>query len=317
MFRGAYNGGLCRIWRRVGLYVTVRVYVFPHHDADAVLSLPTDRRISSRAAIGPEANLIPSKASWNSGGRDGRCFVQTANSEFSPVPSRNRLGRRRSGRRRRREGVGTRREEHGGPSLHGREFCTASAYRNLRREHRSGRRPQDTSLSPAPLASARSPVAAPPPPCSSSALLSCFASSLLLPFAITDIVLLTRFPLSFFLPESGPNWRRPRVHCALPPSSYSWEALMLDDDIHATYDFPVILKISSYSSAWIFFVNHFSRENKNNIILQTRAFVSTISLVKISSYSIFVIIYWMLDITIFYKKAKDKYYLLLWMRFFP
>lgn len=39
-------------------------------------------------------------------------------------------------------------KDHGGP--YGREFCTASAYRNLRREHRSGRRPQDNPLLPSP-----------------------------------------------------------------------------------------------------------------------------------------------------------------------
>lgn len=39
-------------------------------------------------------------------------------------------------------------EVHGDP--YGREFCTASAYRNLRREHRSGRRPQDNPSIPFP-----------------------------------------------------------------------------------------------------------------------------------------------------------------------
>lgn len=107
-----------------------------------------------------------------------------------------------------------------------------------------------TPLSPAPPASARSPVAAPPPPCSSSALLSRFTSSLLLPFTITDIVLLTRFPLSFFFSPKVDQTGGGRA--SIVPyrrSSYSWEALTLDDDIHAIYDFPVILKIPSYSSA--------------------------------------------------------------------
>jgi len=107
------------------------------------------------------------------------------------------------------------RRTRGSFSPHSREFCTASAYRNLRREHRSGRRPQDTSLSRTPR------VGSLPRRRTTTVLflfhppLVCFASPLLLPFAITDIVLLTRFPFSFFLPESGPNWWRPGVHCVL------------------------------------------------------------------------------------------------------
>lgn len=63
-------------------------------------------------------------------------------------------------------------------------------------------------------------VAAPPPPCSSSALLSRFASSLLLPFAITDVALsslVSRF--LFFSPKVDQTGGGRAVHCALPPYS--------------------------------------------------------------------------------------------------
>lgn len=171
-------------------------YVFPHHDA-VVLSLPTDRRISSRAVIGPEANLIPSKAGWNSGGRGGRCFVQAARlGILSPVPCRNRQGRR-SRRRRRREGL-ARGEKNTGVLLSAqpgilhslrlqepqtRASIWASASRHLSLPHPSRR-----------LASL---VAAPPPPCSSSALLSCFAS--LLSFSLSPLRTLCPSLVSRFL----------------------------------------------------------------------------------------------------------------------
>lgn len=45
-------------WQRVGLYVTVRVCISASRCRRPVAT----GRISSRAAIGPEANLIPSKA---------------------------------------------------------------------------------------------------------------------------------------------------------------------------------------------------------------------------------------------------------------
>lgn len=106
---------------------------------------------------------------------------------------------------------GTRREEHGGPILGGREFCTASAYRSLRREHRSGRRPQDTSLSlpRTPRSSSfPSPAVAPPSPLFlfRSLFLSFLTFRLLslrpLPFAhYGHCAPLSRFPLSFFLPK--------------------------------------------------------------------------------------------------------------------
>jgi len=111
------------------------------------------------------------------------------------------------------------------PSPRGREFCTASAYRNLRREHRSGRRPQDTSLPSAraprggprhrattalflfrSLLSARasSPRSSVPPSFPSPSRASCCSPRFL-----------------FFLPGKWTKLSRPRVHCALP---CSWEA---------------------------------------------------------------------------------------------
>ncbi|EGI66209.1 hypothetical protein G5I_05327 [Acromyrmex echinatior] len=83
-----------------------------------------------------------------------------------------RRGKKKQEKKKKKRRVGTRREEHGGPSLR-----TAG---NSAQPPPTGTSDESidlgvglkTPLSPAPLASARSLVAAPPPPCSSSALLS-------------------------------------------------------------------------------------------------------------------------------------------------
>lgn len=229
-------------------------YVFSHHGV-VVSLLPIDRPsyFLSRGQIRPEANLISSKR---------KTAVVSYRRRGLGISVPEQAGKRKKKKKeeekkKKRRGRGTRREEHGGPFLGGREFCTASAYRNLRREHRSGRRPQDTSLSPAPLAPARSPRrrAATAPYFSSDLSFSLFfrASSSLrpLPFARYEHCAPLSSPAFFFSPRKWTKLRRPRVFCALPPCSYScWESLMLDDDIRAIFDFS--LKPLEYYTALIF-----------------------------------------------------------------
>lgn len=214
--------------------------------------VPAVRRISSHAAIRPEANLIPSK-------RKTAVVSYKRRGLGISVPEQARMGKKKKKKEKeKRRGRGTRREEHGGPILGGREFCTASAYRNLRREHRSGRRPQDTSLSPAPLAPARSPrrratIAPVSLPISLSlslsfSLFSRFASSHSSPFRALRTLCSSLVSRFLFFSRKWTKLRRPRVSCALRLCSYScWESLMLDDDIwrysRNIWSYPKILKI--------------------------------------------------------------------------
>lgn len=239
-WRVQWRAPVDRIWQRVGLYVTVRVCISASRCRRPVATDRPPYFLSRGDRTGSELDPVESRLKlWRKRRplfRTGGSGCSGSLSEFSPVPCRNRRGRRRRSRRRRRrrrEGVGTRREEHGGPSLHGREFCTASAYRNLRREHRSGRRPQDTSLPRTLRASARSPRRrpAPPPPCSSSALLSLVPSPLLsfslLPLRTLCSSLVSRF---FFSPRKWTKLEaaaRPLCPTAAPVLPYSWEALTL------------------------------------------------------------------------------------------
>lgn len=168
-------------------------YVFPHHDA-VVLSLP---------AVFPLMRRSDRKRTWSR-----RKLVETLAEEVAVVSYRRRTWNSLPFH------AGTGGEEEAGEEE---EKGLARGEKNtgvlLSTAGNSAQPPPTgtsdesidlgvglkTPLSPAPLASARSLVTAPPPPCSSSALLSCLTSSLLLPFAITDIVLLTRaFPAFFF-----------------------------------------------------------------------------------------------------------------------
>lgn len=105
-----------------------------------------------------------------------------------------------------------------------------------------------TPLSPAPLT-----VGSLPRRCTTTALFL-FRSPLVLhlfspsPFRHYGHCAPHSFPAFFFSPR---KWTKLKAAARplCPTASYSWGASMRDDDIHAIYDFPVILKIPSYSSA--------------------------------------------------------------------